>query len=143
VDVGLRSPNTACTDAMGRPSGGNDCFHGMAQVDLIDARALVQGPLGGGFAFAVARPRSRGYTWLKPVLEEAGAGVTSAPVYYDYQVIVEKRPDPRSRLALRWFGSDDSLEILIESPAAEDPGAVGGNLAFGTSFHRLQLAYDT
>lgn len=143
VDVGLRSPNTRCSDRNGQPTDENDCFHGLAQVDLIDARALLQGPLGKGWSFAIGGRRSWIDTWLKPVLEEAGAGVTSAPVYYDYQAIVDYRPDPRTKLSLRMFGSDDSLEILIESPAAQDPGAFGGNLNFGTSYYRAQAVLET
>jgi TonB family protein len=143
VDVGLRSPNTRCVDKNGQPTDENDCFHGLAQVDLIDTRALLQGPLGKGWSFAIGGRRSWIDTWLKPVLEEAGAGVTSAPVYYDYQAIVDYRPDPRSKLSFRLFGSDDSLEILIESPAAQDPGAFGGNLSLGTSYYRAQAVLET
>jgi TonB family protein len=143
VDVGLRSPNTRCSDASGNPTDGNDCFHGLAQVDLIDARLLLQGPLGKGWSFAVAGRRSWIDTWLKPVLESAGAGVTSAPVYYDYQLIVDHQPDPRTKLSFRVFGSDDRLEILIENPAAQDPGALGGNLSLGTGFYRAQVLFDT
>ena len=66
----------------------------MTQVDLIDARALVQGPLGPvkGWSFAAGVRRSWVDAWLKPVLESAGAGVTTAPVYWDYQVIAETKP---------------------------------------------------
>jgi TonB family protein len=143
VDVGLRSPNTRCTDQHGQPTDENDCFHGLAQVDLIDARLLLQGPLGKGWSFAIGGRRSWIDAWLKPVLEEAGAGVTSAPVYYDYQLILENQIDERTKLSLRFYGSDDSLEILIETPAAQDPGAFGGNLSFGTSYYRAQAQFET
>ena len=62
VDVGLRNPK--------------DKLHGLAQVDFIDARALVEGPVfSTGWKFAVAGRRSYVDLWLKPVLEAAGAGV--------------------------------------------------------------------
>ena len=35
-----------------------DKIHGLAQVDLIDVRLLVEGPLPGGLSFAVAGRRS-------------------------------------------------------------------------------------
>ena len=44
---------------------------------------------------------------------------------------------------MRFYGSDDALEVLIENPAAQDPGAFGGNLRFGTSFYRLQALLET
>ena len=144
VDVGLKSPNTRCYADYGKPSDEDGCYHGLAQVDLIDMRVLVQGPLGPvpGWTFAAGGRRSWIDTWLKPVLEEAGAGVTSAPVYHDYQVLTETKPDPDSKLGLRFFGSDDRFEILIKDPLAQDPG-FGGNLRFGVRFFRAQALYQT
>lgn len=142
VDVGLRKPNTRCTGPYGKPSEETGCYHGLAQVDLIDARVLAQGPIPGlpKWSFAVGGRRSWIDAWLKPVLEESGAGVTTAPVYYDYQAIAEHEPTPKSRLSLRGFGSDDRLEILIRDPVAEDP-AFGGNIRFRTAFHQGQALY--
>lgn len=143
VDVGLREPDTSCTGDYGKPTDRKGCYHGLAQVDLIDARALVQGPLGPieGWTFAAGARRSWIDAWITPVLEEAGAGVTTAPVYWDYQVITETKPARNARLSLRAFGSDDRLEILIRDPSASDP-AFGGNVTFGTASHRLQTVYE-
>jgi len=143
VDVGMREPDTTCRGPYGAPSSEKGCFHGLAQVDLIDARVLVQGPLPiKGWTFAIGGRRSWVDAWLKPVLREAGAGVTTAPVYYDYQVIAETKPSSTSRLSLRFLGSDDRLEVLIENPAAQDPGALGGSLRFGTAFYRIQALFE-
>src|SRR5690606_16284376 len=79
--------------------------------------------------------------WLKPVLEKAGAGVTTAPVYDDYQIIVEHKSKDNSRLSLRFFGSHDELSLLIKDPAAQDP-AFGGGVSFATSFYRVQGLYE-
>lgn len=141
VDVALREPNTRCTGDYGKPTDKYGCFHGMAQVDLIDTRALVQGGVGN-WKFAVAGRRSWFDAWLGPVLKEAGAGVSSAPVYYDYQLIAETRPTETSRFSARFFGSDDRLKILVEDPFANDPG-FGGNVQFGTAFYRGQALYET
>jgi len=142
VDAGLRSPDTRCTGDYGKPTNKDGCYHGMAEVDLIDGRLLLQGPIGPlkHWSFAAAARRSWIDTWIKPVLEQAGAGVTTAPVYYDYQLIAENKPTHDSDLSLRFYGSDDRLEILIKDPAAEDPG-FGGNLTFGTAFWRAQALY--
>lgn len=146
VDVGLASPNAGCTDDYGKEiedAARRDerCFHGLAQVDLIDGRVLFQGPIGKDWSFAVGGRRSWVDTWLKPVLEEAGAGVTTAPVYYDYQAIAETKPSKTSRLRLQLYGSSDALEILINNPAAQEPG-FGGTLSFSTEFYRLQAIYE-
>lgn len=142
VDVGLRSPDTQCTGAYGVPTDRKGCFHGMAQVDLIDGRLMLQGPLPvKGWTFAVAGRRSWIDLWLKPVLESAGSSVTAAPVYYDYQAIIDHKT-ASSRFSLRLFGSDDKFRIIVTDPAAADPG-FGGALSFGTSFYRVQALYET
>ncbi|HSC88002.1 MAG TPA: TonB family protein [Polyangiaceae bacterium] len=142
VDVALRKPNTDCYGDYGEVTGKKGCYHGMAQVDLIDGRLMLQGPLLGAkdWSFAVAGRRSWIDTWLKPVLEGAGSSVTSAPVYYDYQAIVERNKGPGDKLSFRFFGSDDRFETIINSPSASDPG-VGGQVRFATSFYRGQILY--
>lgn len=141
VDVAMRSPDTECRDRLGAPTGKDDCYHGLAQVDLIDGRMLLQGPIGKDWSFAIAGRRSWVDAWLKPVLEEAGAGVTTAPVYYDYQAILEHRPTPASKFRVQLYGSDDALKILINNPSAQEPG-FGGQLAFGTAFWRIQAIHE-
>lgn len=143
IDVGLRAPDTSCLADYGKQTQRSGCYHGMLQLDLIDARALVQGPIGDSkhWSFALAARRSWIDAWIEPVLEGAGSSVTSAPVYYDYQAIVEYKSGS-SRLSLRGFGSDDRLEILVSDPFAQDPG-FGGNIRFGTAFYRLQALYET
>lgn len=141
VDVAMRSPNTECYADYGKPTGKDGCFHGLAQVDLIDTRALVQGPIGGGWTFAAGGRRSWVDTWLTPVLEQFGSSVTTAPVYYDYQLIANNRPTHDSEVSLRFFGSDDRLELIVTDPAAQDPGVLGGNFNLRTSFYRAQALY--
>ncbi|HEY3497630.1 MAG TPA: TonB-dependent receptor [Polyangiaceae bacterium] len=142
VDVKLRSPDTRCYKSGKLDPSRNDCFHLLLQSDMLDIRALVQGPLPiDGWTFAAGARRSYFDYWLKPVLEETGAGVTSAPVYYDYQLIAERRT-ATSRLSLRFFGSDDRVEVLISDPAAQDP-AFGGNVRYGSSFYRGQILFET
>ncbi len=142
VDVALRKPDTTCTGPYGKPSDRTGCYHAMAEVDLIDARALVQGPIGKNWSFVAGGRRSWIDTWAKPVLEGLGAGVTSAPVYYDYQLIADAKVSDTSRFSARFFGSDDRVRILINDPFSQDPG-LGGNLTFGTSFYRAQALYQS
>lgn len=126
VDVGIRDPR-------------KDKLHGMAQVDFIDARVLAEGPIvkNSGWSFAVAGRRSYVDVWLKPVLVAAGTGVTTAPVYYDYQAMVAKDFNKNTSLRMLFFGSDDKLDILIKTANATDPALAGG-ISAHTGFWRLQ-----
>ncbi|MSP25519.1 MAG: TonB family protein [Myxococcales bacterium] len=131
VDAGLRAPRA-------------DGLHGMAQVDLIDTRALLEGPVpetGGDFTFAVAGRRSYVDAWLGPVLEAAGAGVTQAPVYYDYQLVIDGRPKRGHHMRTSFYGSDDRLELLLNDPTPNEP-ALSGDVGLSTSFQRLAFSYD-
>ncbi|WP_437736643.1 TonB-dependent receptor domain-containing protein [Sorangium sp. So ce1335] len=131
VDVSLRSP---------RDDGK---LHGLAQMDLIDARFLLEGPVPflENTRFMVAGRRSYIGETFGPALEAAGAGVTQAPVYYDYQVLLETEPTPSSRLRLTFFGADDALELLLADPQPSEP-ALSGDVGLHTAFQRLQLRYD-
>ena len=128
VDVGVRNPK-------------HDKLHGMAQVDFIDARVMAEGPIGNtGWNFAVGGRRSYVDLWLKPVLEKAGAGVSTAPVYYDYQAMVQRDFNSHSSARILFFGSDDKLDILVKSVSGSDPSFAGG-LSTHTGFWRLQGRY--
>lgn len=142
VDVALRKPDTKCTGDFGKPLDKVGCFNAMAQVDLIDLRALVQGPLPmKGWSFAAAGRYSWFDKWLKPVLENAGSSVTSAPIYSDYQLIADHN-GAGSRTSLRFFGSSDRFKVIITDPAAQDP-LFGGSLSFGQSFLRGQMLNES
>ena len=117
-------------------------LHGMAQVDLIDARFLARGPIAKNWTVFVAGRRSWIDAWIGPVLESSGAvGATSAPVYYDYQAFVETKPTAMSRFRVGYFGSDDRLKLFLKSPAEGEP-AIAGNLGFHTGFGRVQALYE-
>jgi TonB family protein len=126
VDVGLTDPK-------------KDKLHGFVQLDLIDARALAQGPLfDTGWTFAVAGRRSWFDLWLGPVLTAAGAGVSVAPVYYDYQALLQRDLGKRSSIRFAFFGTDDRLAILLNG--GSNPTLTGG-LGFHSGFWRAQALY--
>ncbi len=132
VDVSIRAPKK------------DGKYHGLAQADFVDARVLAEGPVPGTknkLHFIAGARRSYIDTWLGPVLENAGAGVTQAPVYWDYQAALEYNPTADSSVRLSAFGSDDSFAIISEDSPPGEP-AISGNLGFRTAFHRIQLRYD-
>jgi TonB family protein len=128
VDVGVRSPK-------------KDSYSGLVQFDLIDGRIVAEGPIDSKTRFAVAGRRSWVDAWLGPVLRSAGAGVSTAPVYYDYQVMIERDVTERITARALFFGSDDRLAITVNTPSPSDP-ALGGDISSHTGFWRAQGRVD-
>ncbi len=126
VDVGLRDPN-----ADGK-------LHGMLQVDSIDVRLLVERSLGKGWSFSASGRRSYFDVWLKLL---AGDGITSAPKYYDYQLMVRKELGRDHDVRFAFFGSDDRVEIFSRETSGGD-FVLGGNINAAVSFWRAQARYQ-
>jgi TonB family protein len=129
IDLGIRSPR-------------RDRFGGLLQFDLLDGRLLAEGPLGPKTRVLVAGRRSWVDAWLGPVLRNAGAGVSVAPVYYDYQAMIEQDLSSSTKARLLFFGADDRFRITVGSPSSDDPG-LGGEIGQRESFLRLQARLDT
>jgi TonB family protein len=126
IDVGIRGPKD------------DGKTHGMAQLDLIDARVVAERSLGKGWSFMVGGRRSWFDVWLGPILETAG-GVSTAPRYYDYQAMIKKEFGPDHELRLFLFGSDDRIEIFGAGLGGDF--ILGGGIRAATSFWRLQARY--
>ncbi|WP_437682145.1 TonB family protein [Sorangium sp. So ce131] len=131
VDVGLRSPKQ------------DGKYHGVVQLDLIDGRLLLEGPVPylKDWTFIAAGRRSWVDAWLGPVLKELSSGPTQAPVYYDYQFLLEGRPSPSERVRASFYGSDDAFEVTLDQPPEDEP-ALTGDFGLHTAFQRFQLSYE-
>jgi TonB family protein len=105
-------------------------YHGLAQVDLMDARLMLRGPVPWlrGWSFNLGARRSHIDAWIGSVVGDA-AGFSTAPVYYDWQAFAETKPTAKSVFRIGVFGSDDQLELVLKNALAEDPGV--GNSAKG------------
>jgi TonB family protein len=126
VDVGIRDPR-------------RDGYHGMLDINMIDASILAEGPVGKRGAIAIAAKRSYVDLWLKRALP-ADAGITAAPVYSDYQVLYSYHAESGAKLRVMLFGSDDYFKLSIPAPIDGDP-AIRGNFSQSSSFHRLQATW--
>lgn len=126
VDVAVRGP---------RDEGK---FRGMAQVDLIDARFVVERSLGKGWSFMVGGRRSYFDLWLGPILASS-AGVSTAPRYYDYQVMLKKEFSKDQELRFFFFGSDDRLQIFSSDLGGDF--VLGGGIRAVVAFWRAQARY--
>ena len=129
VDVGVRSPR-------------KDRLGGLLQFDLVDGRLLVEGPLSKSTRFMLAGRRSWLDAWLGSALKDSGVGVTKAPVYYDYQAMIEHDITRQTTLRLFAFGADDRFKLTLNSPSSNDP-ALGGDASQTSSFGRVQARLET
>jgi TonB family protein len=129
VDIGVRSPR-------------KDRLGGLLQFDLIDGRVLAEGPLGENTSFMIGGRRSWVDAWLGSAMEAEGIDVSVAPVYYDFQAMLEQQIGSRTKLRLFAYGSDDRLELVMNAPSASDPSQ-GGDTKLHTSFVRVQARLET
>jgi TonB family protein len=129
VDVGLRSP---------RRQG----WRMVANVNLIDASLFFEGAITPNLTFAVSARRSYIDLILGAVLRGIDAvSITSLPVYWDYQALLEWRPSSRDRVRFSLLGSDDSLAVVLNRPNEMAPRFTG-TFSTGIGFHTAQLLWD-
>jgi len=121
-------------DVRTRP-GRRERIFGQADIDLIDAGGILEGPLGENGAFILGIRRSY-VDALLPVLlpDDLLDEVTVAPRYWDYQGRYDYK-DGNTRLSAFAFGSDDLLTFLRE----EDRGDAvkRDDFRMQMSWHRL------
>ncbi len=121
-------------------------YHGLAQVDLIDARAMLEGPvpLLDGWNFIGGIRRSHVDAWLIPILEgNEDTQIQGAPVYYDYQFIVDNRPTKKSYLRIGTLGFDDRIRVVTEASARGGQlNAVSASWGIGSIYH-VELSDET
>jgi TonB family protein len=106
-------------DAHLRETRGDGRYHGLVQVDLIDARTMIEGPVPGlkGWNVIGGLRRSHVDAWLVPLLASKDTQISAAPRYYDYQLIFDTHPTPKSYLRLGVVGFDDRFRAVNEGSA--------------------------
>lgn len=127
IDVGVRDPKS-------------DGYHGMADLNLLDASVLAEGPVGKRGAIALAAKRSYIDFFFDKLMPE-DIGVTAAPVYWDYQLIGSYKLGDRDKLRGMIYGSHDAFKLVLKNPVDGDP-SVRGNLNEYSGFHRGQIRWS-
>jgi TonB family protein len=115
---------------------------GYADVNLYDAGAYLEIPLGDRAVIAFAARRSYVDTLLRAFFpSDASVAFATAPRYYDYQLVGQYRPRPSHDFRFMLFGSDDRLALLFKQPADFDPQAGGNQFGLSTTFYRSLFSY--
>ncbi|MEO8550283.1 MAG: TonB-dependent receptor, partial [Kofleriaceae bacterium] len=86
-------------------------------ISMIDASAIVEGPITKTTSFVVAARRSYIDAWLGPVLRATGVPVAATPVYSDWQAMAAYKPDASNKLRVIGYGSTDELQIVLANPS--------------------------
>jgi outer membrane receptor for ferrienterochelin and colicin len=128
IDVKSRSPR-------------RDRLGATVNVSLLDASALVEGPLGENVSFAVAGRRSYIDVFLGLIPSGSGPNFQVAPRYYDVQAKLEWRLNKQHTLTLLGITSDDTLSLLFNRPNTADP-ASAGTFNLETGFSQLRLRHQ-
>lgn len=132
-------------DAHLRETRNDGRYHGLLQLDLIDVRAMLEGPvpLAAGWNFIGGFRRSHVDAWLVPLLEGEDTQIKGAPVYYDWQFLFDKRPTKRSYLRIGLLGFDDRIRLVDESsPSAGALSSTNASVGIGAIYEN-HLSDDT
>lgn len=132
-------------DAHLRETRNDGRYHGMLQLDLLDVRAIAEGPvpLLEGWNFIGGFRRSHIDAWLIPLVEGGDTQISAAPVYYDYQLIADTRPSPNSYFRIGLLGFDDRFRLVEDGFAGGgELEAVNSSLGLGTVFE-TSLSQET
>lgn len=117
---------------------------GYLDVNLLDAGAFAEGPLAQNASLAAGVRRSYIDAVLPAVLPlfapDASFSAINAPVYWDYQLLVDWEPSEVDRLRFFVYGSDDSVAVLFENQSQRDP-TFSGEQAAAIGFHRGQVEW--
>lgn len=107
----------------------SELFHGYADINLIDASALIEGPLSPEWSFLISGRRSYIDLLLPLVLRvfapdvNRALSLTIAPRYYDYQLKVDYHPkNSKNHFSFGFFGSNDQLALVLQNPTIDPEG---------------------
>ncbi|MCB9648362.1 MAG: TonB-dependent receptor [Deltaproteobacteria bacterium] len=119
-----------------------DQLHGALDVSLLDAGLYLEAPLGDEVAVAVAGRRSYIDAVLGAAIPDDGdLSLSVAPRWYDYQAIIQWRPNAQHDLRFFALGGDDAMTILFRSAADLDPEATTGSIGAQYNYQRLSVQH--
>ncbi len=119
----------------------SDRLHGMLELSIYDSMALVEAPVGKRTSVGLAARRSNIDFFFEQFVPKDAYSVTAAPLYWDYQGIVNHRFRNDQTLQLMAHGSHDSMRLVFSDPSDFDPG-LRGKAEFASDYHIAQANLD-
>ena len=117
-----------------------DMLRGEADFNLYDAGVALEGPVSESWSLGGAFRRSWIDAILPLFLSSDSFSFTTAPRFYDYQLLATWKPDERDKVRILFFGSQDKLVALLKRPAS-DP-SISGDLRFRIAYHELMASWS-
>lgn len=109
-------------------------WHGEASIDIFDVQLQLEGPITDELAFAVAARRSYIDAIAGFLSDQFEAfELTTSPVYWDWQAILQWTPSSRHFLRVIGYGSDDRLRLVTQRPPDQGQvvlGAISNRIGF-------------
>jgi TonB family protein len=119
--------------------------HGYANLNLLEASALIEGaiPAFPGLTVALAGRRSYiDYIIRAAVSSNTDFSLTVAPRYYDAQLRIDwKPPESAHSFSLLALTSDDALGLVLNRPTEQDPN-LSGSIDAETGFQQIRLKHE-
>jgi TonB family protein len=112
-----------------------DVFGGEVDINLLNAGAYADGPIGedGSFRLGVRRSYIDAVLALALALVDADSFLI-APVYWDFQAQAMWNVNEKNRLGIFWLGSHDALSLVTSSDDEDDTGL---DISIKTDFNRV------
>ncbi len=113
-----------------------DRLHGYLDMNIVEASAMLEGPINEDLSFAVAFRRSYVDFIISAIANNIDAfDLTVAPRYYDYQAQLNYKLSSKDSLDFGIFGSKDAFEMIFKKPVAEVDPLASGTFNTGTMYH--------
>jgi hypothetical protein len=109
-----------------------DRMHGLGFVDIFNAGAMLEGPVGEKSSFMIGARRSYIDGILGLLLDEDELGFRVSPKYMDATLLYESEPTPIDRFRVLTVGSVDEVDLLDKESTSDSV-----NYSFHKSFFRL------
>lgn len=111
--------------------------NGYLDLTVIDSSLYAATPVGDDAAVAVGLRRSYLDFVLDAVIpSDSPTSFSTAPRYYDMQVLGSWRPSRTQRVEAFFFGADDRMVVVSKTPSDGDSRLKSSTIGIGTKFYR-------
>jgi TonB family protein len=100
-----------------RQTNPDNKYHGTAQIDLINARVNVEGPVPKmrNYSFMGGARTSYFDRWLSPIMRDGASSEDGLPRYYDYQFYLERRLPKNGVYRMGFIGARDTFVPILKN----------------------------